>query len=71
MRGFAAMCCVLYLASTDAVAQQHHNCTGPQVGKWKLSHSESEERTALEVARLAPELLCEIVSCEQTQPVHG
>jgi hypothetical protein len=35
--------CVLFLGSMEAVGQQRQNCTGPQLGTWKLQSYTTED----------------------------
>ncbi|WP_084687899.1 lipocalin-like domain-containing protein [Paraburkholderia oxyphila] len=42
-RSAAVMCCVLSLGTIDAAGQQRQNCTGPQLGTWKLQSFTTED----------------------------
>jgi hypothetical protein len=42
-RSAVAACCVLSLLSVEAIAQQRQNCTGPQLGTWKLQSFTTED----------------------------
>ena len=39
----AAVCAVFVVGGTDALAQQRQNCTGPQLGTWKLQSLTRED----------------------------
>jgi len=42
-RSAVAVCCVLFLVSIEAIAQQRQTCTGPQLGTWKLQSYTRED----------------------------
>jgi hypothetical protein len=37
------VCCVLCLGSIEAIGQERQNCTGPQLGTWKLRSYTTED----------------------------
>jgi hypothetical protein len=37
------VCCVLFLGSLEAIGQERQNCTGPQLGTWKLRSYTTED----------------------------
>ncbi len=39
------VCCVLCLGSLEAIGQERQNCTGPQLGTWKLRSYTTEDLT--------------------------
>ena len=42
-RSVAAVCCVLFVVGSEAIAQQGRSCTGPQLGTWKLQSFTRED----------------------------
>ena len=47
-----AACSVFLIVSTEATAQQHQKCTGPQLGTWKLESYTLEDVATRQVTNI-------------------